>query len=33
MQQQLRQEGRRLPGDHHLLLEMQQQQHQERHNL
>ncbi|CAM6035669.1 unnamed protein product [Sphagnum compactum] len=28
MQQQLRQEGRRLPGDHHLLLEMQQQQQQ-----
>ncbi len=26
MQQQLRQEGRRLPGDHHLLPEMQQQQ-------
>jgi hypothetical protein len=26
MQQQLRQEGRRLPGDHHLLLQMQQQQ-------
>jgi hypothetical protein len=29
MQQQLRQEGRRLPGDHHLLLEMQQQQQQQ----